>query len=150
MFMFAFIIAISSYVAPKAQAAVYPDGCSSAIGYSITDGKPCNGTSTATSLISGCATVLGYSVTNGSACSGGSEALTYLAGCTSVYGYSTITSAACNGTQIATLYVNPIITPGLPTTGVLGLSLMNAIILGLLGTLAIGGITYASRRTKTA
>lgn len=151
MFLFMFTIAISGYLAPKAQALeVFPSGCSSAIGYSVNDGSPCNGTSTATSLIAGCVNPLGYSITNGSACSGTTEVLTFLGGCTSVYSYSTATGAPCNGTQSATLYAYPIITPGLPTTGVLGLSLMNSIILGLLGIIAIGGITYASSKTKKA
>ncbi len=150
VFVFAFIVTISGYITYKVQAAeVFPTGCSSAIGYSIVDGRPCNGTSSATSLIAGCVNPLGYSITNGTACSGTTEAMVYLGGCTSVYGYSTATSAPCNGTQSATLYVSPFVTPGLPTTGVLGLSVMN-MVLAMLGFLAIGGITYASLRTKKA
>jgi hypothetical protein len=92
----------------------------------------------------------GYSITSGAICSGTTEAITFLGGCTSVYGYSTATSAPCNGTQSATLYGDPVVTPGLPTTGVLGLSLTSSILLGLLGLLSIGGIVYATRKTQIA
>src|SRR3989338_6068660 len=111
----------SAQVATPVPFPTFPAGCSSAIGYSITTGLPCNGTSAATLSISGCATVLGYSVTTGTPCSGISVAIPYLAGCTSIFGYSTITARPCNGTAVAEGVVTPppgvIVVPGLPTTG---------------------------------
>src|SRR3989338_7099516 len=94
----AFIGAGSTY----AQTATFPSGCSSALGYSVTTGLPCNGTATATiGPLPGCTTALGYSVTNGTPCSGIGVALPYLAGCTSIFGFSAITSQPCNGTAVA-------------------------------------------------
>ncbi|MBP9711430.1 MAG: hypothetical protein KBD55_00115 [Candidatus Pacebacteria bacterium] len=132
---------ISGTETASAQTATFPSGCSSAMGYSVTTGLPCNGTSTATmGNLYGCSSVLGYSVTNGAPCSGGSVAISYLAGCTSIYGYSTITAAPCNGTFVATNAPIPggtTTNPGLPTTGA------GANTYGLLALLALsGGIAF--------
>ena len=43
-------------------APTFPVGCTSNLGYSVTNGTPCNGTGVATLNIPGCATALGYSV----------------------------------------------------------------------------------------
>lgn len=103
----------------KASAETYPEGCSSAIGYSITTGQTCNGENEAiTGFLPGCTTALGYSTVNGAPCSGGEEALQFLAGCTDITGYSTQTGAPCNGTSVATLSTGGTPgTPGLPLTG---------------------------------
>jgi hypothetical protein len=153
LFIFAFIVSLSSYIAPKAQAASFPSGCSSAIGYSITNGTPCNGTSNATSLIVGCTNVLGFSTITGVPCSGTSQSISSIEGCTSEFGYSITSGNTCNGTSFATFDITPVVypvTPGLPTTGVASITPMGIALLSLLGLLSISGIVYATRRTKLA
>lgn len=151
LFVFAFILTTTSILAPKAQAAVvFPNGCSSAIGYSIISGFACNGTANATLSIPGCVSPIGYSIMTGTPCSGTTEAISFLGGCTSTYGYSTMTSAPCNGTSVATtIYNNNPTTPGLPTTGTSGISLSTILLLLSLGLITIGGIAY-TRRSKLA
>jgi len=131
----------------SAQVATFPSGCSSALGYSITTGAPCNGTATATlGPLPGCTTALGFSVTNGAPCSGGPIAISFLAGCSSVFGYSVITGAPCNGTTVAT--VSPFVPPvviGLPTTGE-GNALSNIMLLLVTGSAAAYGMTRLARR----
>lgn len=148
IFVFTFIVTISSFVVSKTEAATFPFGCSSAIGYSVMTGQPCNGTQTATNMIPGCANPLGYSLTSGIPCSGTSEALTYLGGCTSIYGYSIFTGDPCNGTAVAVSEPGTIPTPGLPTTGSGGLSLINTLLLLCSGTLIIGSTIYATRKVR--
>lgn len=149
-FIFAFVITFSGYITPKVQAAqTFPTGCSSAIGYSITNGNPCNGTSNATERLAGCPSVIGYSTSNGNACSGTSEAILSIEGCNSMFGYSLTNGNPCNGKLIAEFYYAPIITPYLPTTGVAPISLTNIAFLSMLGLLAIGGVVYATRKAKS-
>lgn len=128
LFIFILFVATKSVQAQE----VYPNGCSSAIGYSITTGMPCNGTTNnaITEFIDGCTTALGYSTTTGAVCSGGTEALPYLAGCTAITGHSSITGAPCNGTNIAypVIQPNPIY-PGLPLTGAGGNVYRNILVL---------------------
>ncbi len=132
----------------------YPTGCSSALGYSVTNGLPCNGTSVATvSPMPGCTTALGFSVTNGVPCSGGSVAIPYLAGCSSIFGFSTITAAPCNGTSIAEGTVVPppiVVTPGLPVSGAGGNAANNIALLLSSGLVSILGVAYFVRRAKLA
>lgn len=147
--VFVFVLSVSGFIASSTEAAVtFPNGCASAIGYSVINGSPCNGTSIATLPIAGCASPLGYSVINGAICSGASEAITFLGGCSSLYGYSTATGAPCNGTAIASTYYDTT-SPGLPTTGAIALSLGNMLLLLSSGLLTIGAVIYALRRTKT-
>jgi hypothetical protein len=133
----------------------FPEGCSSALGYSVTTGHPCNGTSTVTTgPLPGCSTALGYSVTNGVPCSGSSVALSYLAGCSSIYGYSTFTGRPCNGTSVAaTVAVNNptggTTIPGLPTTGDGGNALKNVLLLTVSGLIAVSGFWYSSRKKSS-
>jgi hypothetical protein len=151
LFVFAFILTTSSIITSEAQAAViFPNGCSSAIGYSITNGTACNGTANATLAIQGCVSPIGYSITTGTPCSGTTEAISFLGGCSSTYGYSTITSAPCNGTNVATTIYNNQTAPGLPTTGTSGPSLGTILLLLSLGLITIGGIAYTTRRSKLA
>ena len=129
----------------------FPEGCSSALGYSITTGLPCNGTNSATvGFLPGCSTALGYSTVDGRACSGSSVALQYLAGCTSMAGYSTRTGAACNGTAVATIVPGTPIptTPGLPLTGAGGNALLNLFTLIVSGVLVTSGLAYLAYRPK--
>lgn len=124
----------------------YPEGCSSAIGYSVTTGQTCNGENEAiTGFLPGCTTALGYSITNGAPCSGGEEALQFLAGCTDITGYSTQTGAPCNGTSVATISTDgtpgtPI--PGLPLTGPSSDLMTTIATLVGSGLLAIFGFRY--------
>lgn len=157
--VFAFFGAFSvanAQVATPVPFPTYPSGCSSALGYSITTGLPCNGTSVATNApMPGCTTALGYSVTTGIPCSGGSVAIPYLAGCTSIFGFSTITARPCNGTAVAegTVVVTPppvIIVPGLPTTGAGGNAFANIALLLSSGLVSILGIAYLVRRSRLA
>ena len=154
LFVFASVVTISTVSTSKAEAApVFPAGCSSAIGYSVTNGTPCNGTLSSPILsIQGCASPLGYSTVNGIACSGVSEAISYLGGCSSVYGYSTATGSPCNGTAVASMYYYPIpdTTPGLPTTGTGGLTLANTLLLLALGLVSVGSIVYNVRYANKA
>ena len=141
----------------SAQTASFPQGCSSALGYSVTTGNPCNGKSTATMSVAGCATALGYSTVNGAACSGGDVAISYLAGCSSIYGYSVITGMPCNGTAVAYFqgsgtYIPPasnvggnVYTPGFPATGLGDNALNNILLLAASGLLASLGIVYLAR-----
>jgi hypothetical protein len=147
--VFVFVLAVSGFIASRTEAAVsFPYGCSSAIGYSVMTGSPCNGTSVATLPIPGCASPIGYSVMNGAICSGASEAISFLGGCTSVYGYSTATGAPCNGTAVASVYYDTT-SPGLPTTGANALSFGNMLLLLSLGLVTIGAAIYTLRRAKT-
>ena len=148
IFVLTFIVTISSFVVSKTEAATFPTGCSSAIGYSIMTGQPCNGTQTATNMIPGCVNPLGYSITSGIPCSGISEVLTYLGGCTTIYGYSIQTGAPCNGMATAVSEPGTIPTPGLPTTGSGGLSLINTLLLLCSGALIIGSTIHATRKVK--
>ena len=149
LFIFASIVTISVFSKPsQSEAAVsFPYGCSSAIGYSVMTGSPCNGTSVATLPIPGCASPIGYSVMNGAICSGASEAISFLGGCTSVYGYSTATGAPCNGTAVASVYYDTT-TPGLPTTGNTSMALVNILLLSSLGLFIVGSTIYATRQVK--
>ncbi len=135
----------------NAQVATFPAGCTSALGYSITTGLPCNGTATATiGFLPGCTTALGFSTVNGVACSGGPFAISYLAGCTSIYGYSIISGAACNGTSVAVVDPNlvpPPVFPGLPVTGAGGDALRNIVLLMTSGLVAAFGVQRFVRRT---
>lgn len=152
--VFVFIALLVGFVGvTKVSAAdqVFPVGCSSAIGSSVTTGAPCNGTTTATQLSVGCSSAIGYSTMTGVPCSGTGTALTYLGGCTSTAGYSTSTGAPCNGTSIATsISTNPTTgvttTPGLPTTGGSGAPL-NIALLVASGILAVAGATFLVRRS---
>lgn len=148
LFVFASIVTISTlFSSHQVEAVEFPIGCSSAIGYSIINGSPCNGTSIATMPLPGCMSPLGYSTMNGVACSGTSEAIFFLGGCSSIYGYSTATGSPCNGTAVASNYYNPT-TPGLPTTGSAGMTLVDTLLLSSLGLLIIGSVVYATRRVR--
>lgn len=129
----------------------FPPGCTSALGYSVTNGIPCNGTSVATLNVPGCTTALGYSITTGIPCSGSSVAIQYLAGCYSIYGYSTIYSVPCNGTSVASspTSTEPT-TPGLPTTGAGGNAFSSLMILISSGVVALGGSIYLFKRYNLA
>ena len=129
-----------------AQSAFFPVGCSSALGYSATNGSPCNGTNAATNdPMPGCTTALGYSAWNGQPCSGNSTVLiSFIAGCTSVYGYSSFSAQPCNGTKVATLVFNP----GLPTTGDGGNAAKNIALLVASGLVAAFGVAYLVRKPK--
>jgi len=130
-----------------AQTATFPDGCASALGYSVTDGEPCNGESTATiGPLPGCTTALGYSTTTGVPCSGGSVALVWLAGCASLFGYSTISGQPCNGTSVAIFPTTPPTVPGFPTTGAGGDAARN-ILLMLAGSAVLAYSAHSLIRT---
>ncbi len=149
------VVAMAVVGVTTAQAATFPDGCGSALGYSATTGSPCNGTSTATMpYLPGCNSALGYSDTNGAPCSGGSVAIAYLQGCSSIYGYSSESGQPCNGTTVVSWGVPastpPSGTPGLPTTGAGGDAARNAALLISLGAIVIAGGIYFSRRTAVA
>ena len=145
--IFVLFLTVFSIKTADAQSVSFPDGCASALGYSISTGRPCSGTrSVINGPINGCATALGYSVTTGRPCSGGDEALSYLAGCTSIYGYSTRTGQPCNGTNVA--YLSRTTTPGLPRTGYAGDILLNILLLSVTGLLAFSGIYYLSKEIK--
>jgi len=135
-----------------ASAQAFPSfsaGCTSNWGYSVINGNPCNGTSSATMSLPGCATPLGYSLTTGAACSGVSVAIPYLAGCTSIYGFSTISGVACNGTNVVQS-TTVITTPYLPTTGAGSDALVNLFLLLSSAVVAIiGGFYLVRRYTKT-
>lgn len=139
----------------NAQTASFPEGCSSALGYSVRTGDPCNGTSTATiGPIPGCTTALGYSTVDGDACSGGDVAISYLGGCTSIFGYSTATGMPCNGTTVVSTYYDPGTTggstsiPSFPRTGFEDNALNNIILLATLGLMASLGFMYAVRPSR--
>jgi hypothetical protein len=127
----------------------FPAGCASALGYSVINGSPCNGTSSATTMVPGCSTALGYSVTTGIPCSGNSTVLQYLVGCSSIYGYSTVSGAPCNGTSIASILgTGGGTTPGLPTTGGNNSKALNLLLLAS-GIISILGITYIIQKYQT-
>jgi hypothetical protein len=142
-----------------AQTATFPSGCSSALGYSVTTGLPCNGSTDDATMgpLPGCTTALGYSITNGAPCSGANVAISFLAGCSSIYGYSVITGAACNGTTVASIQPGtPFIpgttfgdftSPGFPATGFGGYALSNILLLVTSGLVASVGSYYIARRT---
>jgi len=128
-----------------AQVAPYfPVGCTSNLGYSVSNGNPCNGTAYATMNISGCTTALGYSLTTGTPCDGSSVAIQYLAGCSSTSGLSTISGANCDGTS--SVPVTIVTTPGLPVTGAGTNALVNIMLLFSLGIIAVGGGIYLARK----
>jgi hypothetical protein len=137
---------VHAQVAPS-----FPVGCTSNLGYSVTNGSPCNGTSIATQSIAGCTTALGYSVTTAVPCDGSSVAIQYLAGCSSIYGFSTISGNACNGTSTPTLQATTTTTtttPGLPVTGAGSNVFVNIVLLLSSAIVAIVGSTYLIRRHK--
>lgn len=141
----------------EAQTSSFPAGCSSALGYSVTTGDPCNGTSTATiGPLPGCTTALGYSVTNGVPCSGGSMAIFFLDGCFSIYGYSTKTGMPCNGTTVASFPTAVVIgggsttIPGLPTTGDGGSAFNDALFLLVSGFAGILGLRSIIRQSRAS
>ena|SRR3989338_1195216 len=150
--VFLFGVAFLGAGTTNAQVAVFPSGCSSALGYSITTGLACNGTATATiGPLPGCTTALGFSIVNGVPCSGGPVAISFLAGCSSIFGFSTITGAPCNGTTVATIDPNtipPVIIPGLPTTGAGADGFRNAFLLMTSGLVATFGLTRFVRRNS--
>ncbi len=148
IFVFSF-----SLVAPRASAQTsFPDGCASALGYSVTNGAPCNGRGVATmGPLPGCETALGYSATNGAPCSGGSIALFYLAGCSSIYGYSTVNGQPCNGgASVASAPGTGSGIPGLPTTGEGGNALKNIALLFTSGAIALLAYIYSKPQNKIA
>lgn len=134
----------------NAQSVTFPYGCSSALGYSLTTGLPCSGTSRAIEApMDGCMTAIGRSTSTGLPCSGSSVVLNYLAGCSSMYGYSTFTSRPCNGTSTVYLLL-PGTIPGLPRTGAGDNALNNILILLASGLTIIIGVAYMSRQSKTS
>ena len=144
-----FVVGFTSTKSADAQTVSYPEGCASALGYSVTTGHECNGTSNATDApMPGCTTALGYSVTTGDPCSGSSVALQYLAGCSSLYGYSTRSGQPCNGTSVAVPI--PGTTPGLPRTGVEGNAIVSILLMTISGLVAIFGLAYLSKQSLKA
>ena len=133
---------VHAQVAPS-----FPIGCTSNLGYSVTNGTPCNGTSYATMNISGCTTALGYSITTAVPCDGNSVAIQYLAGCSSIYGFSTISGAACNGTNVVQ-YTNPVTTPELPVTGAGSNALVNTVLLLASALVVVVGSVYLVKKNK--
>ena len=150
VFLLALVFGFGSVQDVSAQAfPSFPTGCTSALGYSVTNGTPCNGTSFATMNIAGCSTALGYSITTGAPCSGISVAIPYLAGCTSIYSYSTISGVACNGTSVASVQSStPLPIPGLPTTGAGGNAFTNMMLLLSSGVVALMGSIYFIRKSR--
>ncbi|MDQ3076003.1 MAG: hypothetical protein M3Q34_02650 [bacterium] len=101
---FVFSFAFISNVSAQSVSTTFPAGCTSGLGYSVSNGVACNGTATAVMSVPGCTTALGYSTTSPNVpCSGTSVALNYLAGCSSINGYSTVNGVACNGTATASV-----------------------------------------------
>lgn len=140
---------IGAQTAHAQVAPSFPVGCTSNLGYSVTNGTPCNGSSFATTSISGCATALGYSVTTGIPCDGNATAISYLAGCTSIYGFSNISGAACDGTTTGlTTVVTTTPTPGLPVTGTGSNALLNIVLLLASATLVVVGSMYVFKKQK--
>lgn len=139
----------------SAQTASFPAGCASGLGYSVTTGNPCNGTSTAyRAFLPGCSSALGYSTANGAPCSGGSVSIPYLAGCSSIYGYSTINGWACNGSYFGPSAGGTVFSPGtpsypgFPTTGLGGNFWNNIILLAGAGLMASLGFIYLTRPSQ--
>jgi len=136
--------------AQVANAQVAPSfamGCTSNLGYSVTNGSPCNGTSNATMNISGCTTALGYSVTTGTPCDGAAIAISYLAGCSSINGFSTISGLSCDGTNSVS-GVPVVVAPGLPVTGAGSDALLNVILLLSSALVVAIGSVYLVRKYK--
>jgi hypothetical protein len=147
-FAVALIFGFANIETANAQSVTYPEGCASALGYSVLTGRTCNGEREALNPpMPGCTTALGYSFTTGEPCSGSSVALSYLAGCSSLYGYSTRSGQPCNGTLRATFSGG---TPGLPRTGVEGNALVSILLLAASGLTAIFGSVYLSKQSKLA
>ncbi len=135
----------------NAQTASFPSGCASGLGYSVTTGNPCNGSSAAyMGFLSGCSSsALGYSTANGAPCSGGSVALfSYLAGCSSTLGYSTINGWACNGTIFGPAGGGTTSSVGFPVTGFGGNTLQNILLLIGLGIAASFGFLHLTRLSR--
>jgi len=126
----------------------FPVGCTSNLGYSVTNGFPCNGTSYATMNIAGCTTALGYSLTTGAPCDAAAVAIPYLAGCTSIYGFSSISGAACNGTNVIQTTVGVVTTPGLPVTGAGSNAFANMVLLLSSAIVAVVGGVYLVKKSK--
>ncbi|MES3031715.1 MAG: hypothetical protein V4699_00525 [Patescibacteria group bacterium] len=153
MFAMVFALGLAGSVSVGAQTSPFPDGCGSGLGYSATTGRPCNGTNTATmGPMPGCTSALGYSGTTGRPCSGGDTAINYLAGCDWIYGYSAINGQPCNGTNVATTLpsTTPSGTPGLPTTGAGGNTFSNMFLLLSSALVALAGLRYLTRQTKSS
>jgi len=72
---------------------IYPAGCSSFEGFSVTTGLSC----AAATYPAGCTSNTGYSVTTGLSCA--ATPTTLPAGCTSTVGYSPTTGVKCDGTS---------------------------------------------------
>ena len=141
--LFAFVMVGAAVLVNPAHAQTSPflAGCDSALGYSVTTGAPCSGTSTVIDEpMQGCTTALGYSITTGLPCSGSSVVLAYLAGCTSTAGYSIITGDPCNGTNVATPVV--VTTPSFPTTGAGGNAPLYIALMSLSGIALASGVAY--------
>ena len=99
--------------------------------------------------VSGCTTALGYSVTTGSPCDAAAVAIPYLAGCTSIYGFSNISGAACNGTNVIQTNVGTVVTtPGLPVTGAGGNAFANIMLLLSSAIVAVVGGVYLVKKSK--
>ena len=148
-FAVALIFGFANMETANAQSVTYPEGCASALGYSVTTGHTCNGESSPINKpMPGCTTALGYSVTTSEPCSGSSVALNYLAGCSSLYGYSTRSGQPCNGTSVAVPI--PGTFPNLPRTGTSGNALVSVLVLVASGLIASFGGVYLARQAKTA
>lgn len=146
-FAVALVFGFANIETANAQSVTYPEGCASALGYSVLTGDTCNGKSSPiNNPMPGCTTALGYSVTTGDPCSGSSEVLQYLAGCSSLYGYSTRSGQPCNGTSVATPIPGTV--PGLPRTGTSGNALISVLLLVTSGLVAAFGSAYLARQTK--
>ncbi len=76
-----------------APVVTYPEGCTSAVGFSPTTGLSCAGV---VSYPEGCTSAVGFSPTTGLSCAG--EVVTYPEGCTSAVGFSPTTGLSCAGT----------------------------------------------------
>ncbi len=146
-----FSVSFINVQSTQAATSTFPEGCASGLGYSATNGSPCNGRSTATiRYMAGCTSAVGFSATTGIPCSGSSVAIDWLAGCTSVFGYSSITGEPCNGTDfVSVVYIPPATNPGLPTTGAGGNAPLNMILLLSSGMIALAGSTYLVRNRQS-
>ena len=156
-FLFALIfsgfgLGIQSAQAQIAPSAV-PPGCLNGLGYSITNGVPCNGSSVAILNVPGCTSALDYSVTNGVPCNGTSVATMNIPGCATIFNYSITNGVPCNGTRVATMdtSVGSVTTPGLPTTGNGGSSVWwNIILLLASGLTALFGSVYLVQKYRAS
>lgn len=150
-FILMFFFGVAGFVSSRTAYAVdqiFPAGCSSAVGYSATTGRPCNGTNVATMQDPGCGTIFGYSQLNGKPCSGTSTAITVMAGCQSLVGYSSVSGRPCNGSNYA--YTAMSVSPGFPRAGADGEALANGVMLGTLGIIVLTGLVYLGRRRSHA